>query len=74
MTERGKHNAVYPAQADNLAVNQATDMLTRAIDSLGFVMVGLNKPKPSPEARLEMRRLLSGVLASVETVRVSIRE
>jgi hypothetical protein len=64
----------HPAQADNLPTSQALTLLERCVDALTEVANTLEHSRPRPAMRAAMRRRLSGVLADVETVRVSIRE
>ena len=71
---QGKHNAQFPAQPENLAVQQAVDMLAAAATALTVVAHALAYEKPGPKKRHELRRQLSRVLANTEIVRQAIKE
>lgn len=73
-TTRGRHNQKYEAQPDNLAKGRAIDMLEEAAMALRHVASTLTFTRPRVKARAELRRMLSGVLADVETVRQAIKE
>jgi hypothetical protein len=62
----------HPAQADNLAVTSAMEMLRKAARELEEV-AALLEGRPKPALRDTCRRRLSGVLSDVETVRLSIK-
>lgn len=64
----------WPAQDHTLATQQAVQMLEDAAVTLRCVASTLELTKPKPKTRVELRRMLSGVLAHVEIVRISIRE
>ena len=64
----GIHNTVYEA------AERALDLLGESISRLKDVRFALRNTKPTKDRRGELRRQLSGVLADVETVRLSIKE
>lgn len=63
----------HPAQAENLAIAQAVSMLKDCAAQLTNYAEVLQR-QPRRQLRVELKRALSGVLADVEVVRVSIRE
>jgi hypothetical protein len=65
--------AAHPAQADNLATDRAVSML-RVSANLLLTQAEALQQRPTRTARAALKRVLSGVLADVETVRVSIKD
>ena len=64
----------HPAQADNLAREQAQQMLQASAAMLLWVRAQLWKKEAGPATRAKLRRQLSGVLSDVEVVRIAIQE
>jgi hypothetical protein len=70
----GVHNHKFPAQPDTLTADGVLSMLDESIASLKDVRFALRNTTPSKARRGELRRQISGVLGTCETVRKSIRE
>ena len=63
----------HPAQPDNLAVDRAVSLLRVSAEVL-LTQADVLQGKPTRPVRVALKRVLSGVLADVETVRQSLKD
>jgi len=73
MTARGTFNTPHDAQPDNLAVARAATLLRTAANVLTSQAAAMQE-KSTRRRREELRRVLSGVVADVETVRYALKD
>lgn len=71
--KQGRHNAVYDAQDENLAVDRAATLLRTAAHVLQ-VQADALQGTPTRCAREAMRQILAGVVADCEVVRWALKE
>ena len=70
----GKHNVEYEAQPDNLAVSRAETLLRTAANVLQSQANVMQAEKATKRRREEVRRVLSGCVADIETVRYALKD
>lgn len=69
----GLHNTPHDAQPDNLAIERAAALLRTAANVLTAQASALLE-RSARRRREELRRVLAGVVADVETVRYSLKD
>jgi len=69
----GTHNDPHEAQPDNLHIDRAAALLRTAANVLTAQAAALLE-KSARRRREELRRVLAGVVADVETVRYSLKD
>jgi hypothetical protein len=69
----GTHNTEYPAQPDNLAVDRAAALLRTAANVL-VAQAAVMQEQATRRRREDVRRILAGVVADVETVRYALKD